>query len=197
MIKNIFITILLSITLISNSYSAGSSSGGEGDGPKTKSNYEKAVKFINFAKKHEEKGKKDKAQSNYEKALKCNTESTKIAKEYNNKKLLANNYYHLSMLMIDKGNFIKSKKNINKAIKIAKKEQYMRNAAKYLDCLGIILRQERKFTDSIKVNYHAAESSSAFDEVKSGGCLGHCDKFPAIKCSSRSDIWGSGSKLYS
>ena len=70
MIKNIFITILLSITLISNSYSAGSSSGGEGDGPKTKSNYEKAVKFINFAKKHEEKGKKDKAQSNYEKALK-------------------------------------------------------------------------------------------------------------------------------
>ena len=42
MIKKIFFTILLSITLISNSYSAGSS-GGEGDGPKTKSNYEKAV----------------------------------------------------------------------------------------------------------------------------------------------------------
>ena len=70
MIKKIFFIIMLSITLISNSYSAGSSDGGEGDGPKTKTNYEKAVKFIKFAKKHEEKGKKDKAKSNYEKALK-------------------------------------------------------------------------------------------------------------------------------
>ena len=71
MIKKIFITILLSVTLISNSYSAGSSSsGGEGDGPKTKTNYEKAVKFIKSAKKFEKKGKKDKAQSSYEKALK-------------------------------------------------------------------------------------------------------------------------------
>ena len=70
MIKKIFFTIILSITLVSNSYSAGSSSGGEGDGPKNKTNYEKAVKFIKFAKKHEEKGKKDKAKSNYEKALK-------------------------------------------------------------------------------------------------------------------------------
>ena len=70
MIKKIFFTIILSVVLISNSYSAGSSSGGEGDGPKNKTNYEKAVKFIKFAKKHEEKGKKDKAKSNYEKALK-------------------------------------------------------------------------------------------------------------------------------
>ena len=70
MIKKILFTILLSITLISNSYSAGSSSGGEGDGPKTKTNYEKAVKFIKSAKKHEKKGKTDKAQSSYEKALK-------------------------------------------------------------------------------------------------------------------------------
>ena len=70
MIKKIFFTIILSVILISNSYSAGSSSGGEGDGPKNKTNYEKAVKFIKFAKKHEEKGKKDKAKSNYEKALK-------------------------------------------------------------------------------------------------------------------------------
>ena len=71
MIKKIFITILLSITLISNSYSAGSSSsGGEGDGPKTKTNYEKAVKLIKSANKYEKKGKKDKAQSSYEKALK-------------------------------------------------------------------------------------------------------------------------------
>ena len=71
MIKKIFITILLSVTLISNSYSAGSSSsGGEGDGPKTKTNYEKAVKLIKSANKYEKKGKKDKAQSSYEKALK-------------------------------------------------------------------------------------------------------------------------------
>ena len=71
MIKKIFITILLSITLISNSYSAGSSSsGGEGDGPKTKTNYEKAVKLIKSANRYEKKGKKDKAQSSYEKALK-------------------------------------------------------------------------------------------------------------------------------
>ena len=70
MIKKIIFTIILSISLVSNSYSAGSSSGGEGDGPKTKTNYERAVKFIKFAKKHEEKGKKDKAKSNYEKALK-------------------------------------------------------------------------------------------------------------------------------
>ena len=58
MIKKIFFTIILSITLVSNSYSAGSSSGGEGDGPKTKTNYEKAVKFIKFAKKMKKKGKK-------------------------------------------------------------------------------------------------------------------------------------------
>ena len=70
MIKKIFFTIILSITLVSNSYSAGSSSGGEGDGPKTKTNYEKAVKLIKSANKYEKKGKKDKAQSSYEKALK-------------------------------------------------------------------------------------------------------------------------------
>ena len=70
MIKKIFFTIILSVILISNSYSAGSSSGGEGDGPKTKSNYEKAVKLIKSANKYEKKGKKDKAKSSYEKALK-------------------------------------------------------------------------------------------------------------------------------
>ena len=70
MIKKIIFTIVLSITLVSNSYSAGSSSGGEGDGPKTKTNYEKAVKLIKSANKYEKKGKKDKAQSSYEKALK-------------------------------------------------------------------------------------------------------------------------------
>ena len=57
MIKKIFLTIILSITLISNSYSAGSS-GGEGDGPVTKTNYEKAVKLIKSANKYEKKRKK-------------------------------------------------------------------------------------------------------------------------------------------
>ena len=57
MIKKIFFTIILSITLVSNSYSAGSS-GGEGDGPKTKTNYEKAVKLIKSANKYEKKEKK-------------------------------------------------------------------------------------------------------------------------------------------
>ncbi len=47
MIKKLVITILLSATLISNSYSAGSSSsGGESDGPKIKTNQEKAVKLV-------------------------------------------------------------------------------------------------------------------------------------------------------
>ena len=48
MTKKIFFTIILSVILISNSYYAGSSSGGEGDGPKNKTNYERAVKFIKF-----------------------------------------------------------------------------------------------------------------------------------------------------
>ena len=69
MIKKIFFTLILSITLISNSYSA-PSGGGEGDGPITKTNYEKAIKLIKSANRYEKKGKKDKAQSSYEKALK-------------------------------------------------------------------------------------------------------------------------------
>ena len=69
MIKKILITFSFFFMISTNLLAAGSS-GGEGDGPKIKSNYEKAVKLINSAKKFEKKGKEDKAKSNYEKAFK-------------------------------------------------------------------------------------------------------------------------------
>ena len=69
MIKKILITFSFFFMISTNLLAAGSS-GGEGDGPKIKSNYEKAVKLINSAKKFEKKGKEDKAKSNYEKASK-------------------------------------------------------------------------------------------------------------------------------
>ena len=69
MIKKIILSFTIFFMITANSFAAGSS-GGESDGPKTKSNYEKAVKFIKTAKKFEKKGKEDKAKSNYEKALK-------------------------------------------------------------------------------------------------------------------------------
>ena len=78
MIKKLFITILLSVTLISNSYSAGSSSsGGENDGQKIKTNYEKAVKLVKSAKKLEKKGKTKKAEKKYLKAQKLLIASNK------------------------------------------------------------------------------------------------------------------------
>ena len=76
MIKKIFFTLLLSLTLITNSYAAGSGDSG-GDGAATKSNYDKAVKLIKIAKKNEKKGKNDKAKTNYEKALKLLVKSNK------------------------------------------------------------------------------------------------------------------------
>ncbi len=69
MIKKIIISFSIFFMITANLLAAGSS-GGESDGPKTKSNYEKAVKYIKSAKKFEKKGKEDKAKSNYEKALK-------------------------------------------------------------------------------------------------------------------------------
>ena len=68
-IKKTFYTLLLVILFSTNVYSAGSGSDGTSTS-KIKSDYEKAVSAIKFAKKFEKKGKKDKAQSNYEKALK-------------------------------------------------------------------------------------------------------------------------------
>ena len=63
--------------------------------------------------------------------------------------MLANNFYHQSLMLISRGDYDKAKSVINQAILIAKEKEYMNNAAKYLDCLGIILRHERKFDEAI------------------------------------------------
>ena len=65
--NNIFLTFLILILLSTNSYSAGTSSDST---TKVKSNYDKAVALIKFAKKYEKKGKIDKANKRYEKAQK-------------------------------------------------------------------------------------------------------------------------------
>ena len=64
--KNLLLASLLVLTLIQPSFSAGSS----GDSSATKTDYEKAVKYVKQAKKYEEKGKTDKAQKRYKKAQK-------------------------------------------------------------------------------------------------------------------------------
>ena len=64
--KNLLLASLLVLTLIQPSFSAGSS----GDSSATKTDYEKAVKYVKQAKKYEEKGKTDKAQKRYQKAQK-------------------------------------------------------------------------------------------------------------------------------
>ncbi len=73
--KKIILTFLITIFLAGNSFSAGSSSSSSTS--ESKSNYDKAVKFINSAKKNEKKGKKDKAKLNYEKALNLLIKSNK------------------------------------------------------------------------------------------------------------------------
>ena len=82
MIKKLF--VILFLTLFStNSYSAGS----ESTTSKVKSNYDKAVESIKFAKKYEEKGKIEKAKKRYAKAqkflLKSNTEKPNKADTLN------------------------------------------------------------------------------------------------------------------
>ena len=73
MIKKIFLTLFLAL-LTTNSFSAGSDS----TSSKVKSNYDKAVESIKFAKKYEAKGKLEKAKKRYAKAqmllLKSNSE---------------------------------------------------------------------------------------------------------------------------
>jgi len=76
MIKNFFLSIIISIFLITSSHSAGSSSSSE-DGGSMKSNYEKAVSYIKSAKKLEKKGKIEKANKKYEKAQKLLLKSNK------------------------------------------------------------------------------------------------------------------------
>ena len=72
--KKIFVVLLLTIGLSSNSIAAGSSSSSSD----TTSNYDKAVKLIKAAKKYEIDGKVDKAKKRYERALKFLVKSNKI-----------------------------------------------------------------------------------------------------------------------
>ena len=67
MIKRILIGLFLSFFITANVFSAGSS---DSSSSKTKTDYDKAVSFINSAKKFEKKGKEKKANKNYEKAQK-------------------------------------------------------------------------------------------------------------------------------
>ena len=58
MIKKLFITFVLSFFVTTNLFSAGS--GGDGGSSSIKTDYDKAVSFINSAKKYEKKEKKKK-----------------------------------------------------------------------------------------------------------------------------------------
>tara|TARA_B100000424_G_scaffold19515_1_gene14028 strand:+ start:37 stop:264 length:228 start_codon:yes stop_codon:yes gene_type:complete len=75
MIKKLFVILFL-ILFSTKSYSAGS----ESTSSKVKSNYDKAVESIKFAKKYESKGKLEKAKKRYAKAqkllLKSNSRKT-------------------------------------------------------------------------------------------------------------------------
>ena len=71
--KNILTTILLVFLLSQPSFSAGTSS----DGGDSTTDYEKAVKLIKQAKKHETKGKTEKAEKKYKKAQKYLLKSNK------------------------------------------------------------------------------------------------------------------------
>tara|TARA_Y100000591_G_scaffold220048_1_gene191515 strand:- start:729 stop:1211 length:483 start_codon:yes stop_codon:yes gene_type:complete len=63
--KKIFLILFITLFLINNSFSAGSSSTSD-----SSSGYEKAIKLIKSAKKYEKKEKISKAKKNYEKARK-------------------------------------------------------------------------------------------------------------------------------
>ena len=74
MIKNLFISLIISTLVISNSYAAGSSDSGSS---KTKTKYDMAVTHIKAAKNFEKKDKLDKAKKRYEKAQKLLIQSNK------------------------------------------------------------------------------------------------------------------------
>ena len=82
MIKKIFVILFLTL-FTTNSFSAGSDS----TSTKVKSNYDKAVQSIKFAKKYEAKGKLEKAKKRYAKAqkllLKSNSEKPNKADTLN------------------------------------------------------------------------------------------------------------------
>ena len=71
MMKNLLVTLFL-VLLTTNSFSAGSDST-----TKVKSDYDKAVQSIKFAKNYEKKGKIEKAKKRYEKAQKLLLKSNK------------------------------------------------------------------------------------------------------------------------
>tara|TARA_B100001109_G_scaffold119411_1_gene97360 strand:- start:15 stop:503 length:489 start_codon:yes stop_codon:yes gene_type:complete len=73
MIKRILVILLLTL-FTTNSFSAGSESSSTS---KVKSNYDKAVEAIKFAKKYEKKGKLEKAKKRYAKAQKLLLKSNK------------------------------------------------------------------------------------------------------------------------
>ena len=72
MIKKIFVILILTL-FTTSSFSAGSDS----TSSKVKSNYDKAVESIKFAKKYEAKGKLEKAKKRYAKAQKLLLKSNK------------------------------------------------------------------------------------------------------------------------
>ena len=74
MIKNLFISFIISTLVISNSYAAGSSDSGSS---KTKTKYDMAVTHIKAAKNFEKKDKLDKAKKSYLKAQKLLVQSNK------------------------------------------------------------------------------------------------------------------------
>ena len=82
MIKRIFVILILTL-FTTSSFSAGSDS----TSSKVKSNYDKAVESIKFAKKYESKGKLEKAKKRYAKAqkllLKSNSEKPNKADTLN------------------------------------------------------------------------------------------------------------------
>ena len=84
MLKNL-LTILFIVLFSTSSIAAGSSD--DSSSKKVKTNYEKAVESIKFAKKYEKKGKLEKAKKRYEKAqkllLKSNKESPNKADTLN------------------------------------------------------------------------------------------------------------------
>ena len=69
--KKIILSLSILLLITGNVFSAGSSSsGGDSESTKTKTNYEKAVAHIIVAKKNEKKGKLEKANKRYIKAQK-------------------------------------------------------------------------------------------------------------------------------
>jgi tetratricopeptide (TPR) repeat protein len=101
MIKN-FIVLILLITFFSTpSYSAGTS---DSTTSKVKSDYDKAVDLIKFAKKYEKKGKIEKANKRYEKAQKL------LIKSNNKKPLQADTLKYLGFTTRKLGDYEKGEK---------------------------------------------------------------------------------------